>query len=115
LEDGTRILEKQDTVWTEILESIEKFGQPNCPACKKGRLQFTGLVKDNPWEPTLMATALKKAAGKHLRNLSKICICQPFPVNLQQADETSRRAKKAINSNLFYSSTNNLVLLISLF
>jgi len=51
LEDGIRILEKQDTVWTEILECIQNFRQPNCPLCKKGRLRFAGLVKDVPWEP----------------------------------------------------------------
>lgn len=51
LEDGSQILEKQDTVWNEILECIQNFRQPNCPACKKGRLRFAGLVKDVPWEP----------------------------------------------------------------
>ncbi|GET28208.1 IS91 family transposase [Prolixibacter sp. SD074] len=40
LEDGIRILEKQDTVWAEILECIQNFRQPNCPVCKKGRLRF---------------------------------------------------------------------------
>ena len=51
LEDGIRISEKQDTVWTEILGCIQNFRQPNCPACKKGRLRFVGLVKNVPWEP----------------------------------------------------------------
>ena len=51
LEDGRQILEKQNTVWNEILESIKNFRPPNCPACKKGRLRFAGLVKDVPWEP----------------------------------------------------------------
>jgi hypothetical protein len=51
LEDGSRVLEKQDTVWNEILECIQNFRQPNCPACKKGRLRFAGLVKDVPWKP----------------------------------------------------------------
>jgi hypothetical protein len=46
MEDGNRILEKQDTVWIEILECIKNFRQPNCPSCKKGRLRFAGLVKD---------------------------------------------------------------------
>jgi hypothetical protein len=50
-EDGIRVLEEQDTVWTEILECIRNFRQPNCPACKKGRLRFAGLVKDVPWKP----------------------------------------------------------------
>lgn len=51
LEDGIRVFEKQNTVWAEILERIRNFRQPNCPACKKGRLRFAGLVKDVPWEP----------------------------------------------------------------
>ena len=51
LEDGIRVFEKQDTVWNEILECIRNFRQPNCPACKKGRLRFAGLVKDVHWEP----------------------------------------------------------------
>jgi hypothetical protein len=51
LEDGCQVFEKQDTVWTEILESIRNFRQPNCPACKKGRLRFAGVEKDIPWEP----------------------------------------------------------------
>jgi hypothetical protein len=51
LEDGARVWEKQDTVWCEIRELIKSFRQPNCPACKKGRLRFAGLVKDVPWEP----------------------------------------------------------------
>jgi hypothetical protein len=51
LEDGARVWEKQDTVWCEIRELIKNFRQPNCPVCKKGRLNFAGLVKDVPWEP----------------------------------------------------------------
>ncbi len=51
MEDGRRVWEKQDTVWCEIRELIKSFRQPNCPACKKGRLRFAGLVKDVPWEP----------------------------------------------------------------
>jgi len=50
-EDGDRTWEKQDTVWNEILELIKNHRQPNCPACKKGRLHFAGTVKDVPWEP----------------------------------------------------------------
>jgi hypothetical protein len=50
LEDGGQPLEKQDTVWNEIMELIKNHRQPNCPACKKGRLSFAGLVKDVPWE-----------------------------------------------------------------
>ena len=51
LEDGTRVWEKQDTVWNEIKELIKNYRQPNCPACKKGRLHFAGIVKDVPREP----------------------------------------------------------------
>lgn len=51
LEDGARVLEKQDTVWGEIKQLIKNCRQPNCPACKKGRLRFAGIVKDNLWEP----------------------------------------------------------------
>lgn len=51
IEDGLQTWEKQNTVWTEILEAISKFKKPNCPACKKGRLRFAGIVKDAPWEP----------------------------------------------------------------
>ncbi len=46
LEQGTSL-----TVWNEILELIKNHRQPNCPACKKGRLRFAGLVKDVPLEP----------------------------------------------------------------
>jgi len=51
LEDSRTVWEKQDTIWNEILECIQYFRQPNCPACKKGRLRFAGLVKDVPREP----------------------------------------------------------------
>lgn len=51
LEDGTRVWEKQDTVWDSILEIISTSRQPNCPACKKGRLHFAGIVREVPWEP----------------------------------------------------------------
>jgi len=48
LEDGTRVWEKQDTVWREILECIQNLRQPNCPVCKKGRLHFAGIVRQTP-------------------------------------------------------------------
>lgn len=51
LEDGARVWEKQDTVWGEIKELIKTCRQPNCPACKKGRLRFAGIVRDVQWEP----------------------------------------------------------------
>jgi len=51
LEDGTPVWEKQDTVWNEIIELVSSYRQPNCPACKKGRLHFAGIVRDVPWEP----------------------------------------------------------------
>jgi len=51
LEDGSRVWEKQNTVWDEILECIRNIRQPNCPVCKTGRLHFAGFVKDVPWKP----------------------------------------------------------------
>lgn len=51
LEDGTRVWEKQDTVWGEIVELIKTCRRANCPACKKGRLHFAGIVRDVQWEP----------------------------------------------------------------
>lgn len=51
IEDGARVWEKQDTVWNEILECISNYRQPNCPACKKGRLRFAGIVWQDPWNP----------------------------------------------------------------
>lgn len=50
LEDGLRFLEKQDTVWDEILGLIKNHRQPNCPVCKRGRLRYAGMEKDIPWE-----------------------------------------------------------------
>lgn len=51
LEDGQLVWEKQDTVWDEILEWIQKYRKPNCPECKKGRLRFAGIVPQTYWEP----------------------------------------------------------------
>ena len=51
IEDGARVWEKQDTVWSEILECIQNFRQPNCPVCKKGRLHFAGIVRQTPEDP----------------------------------------------------------------
>lgn len=51
LEDGNRVWEKQDTVWDQIVEMIRNYKQPNCPQCKKGRLHFAGIVRENQWEP----------------------------------------------------------------
>ena len=48
VEDGQQVWEKQDTVWDGILQLIKNYRQPNCPACKKGRLHFAGLVKEGP-------------------------------------------------------------------
>jgi hypothetical protein len=44
IEDGFPVFEKQDTVWNEILKSIQGYQKPNCPKCKKGRLQFAGIA-----------------------------------------------------------------------
>jgi hypothetical protein len=51
LEDGSRVWEKQDTVWNQIMESIQNYHRPNCPACKTGRLRFAGIVWQNLWKP----------------------------------------------------------------
>ncbi len=50
-EDGKQTWEKQDTVWGEIIEAISAYKKPNCPACKKGRLHFAGIVYDDPYQP----------------------------------------------------------------
>lgn len=49
-EDGKLLWEKQNTVWTEILEGIRNYRRPNCPVCKKGRLRFAGTVNKVTWE-----------------------------------------------------------------
>lgn len=46
LEDGIRVMKKQQAVWAEISEAIAAYRQPNCPVCKKGRLRFAGIVHD---------------------------------------------------------------------
>lgn len=51
MEDGTGQWEKQDTIWDEILKLIQNYRQPNCPACKKGRMYFAGIVHQAPLEP----------------------------------------------------------------
>jgi hypothetical protein len=48
LEDGCRVWEKQDTIWDEIILLVKNYHRPNCPACKKGRLRFAGVVKEMP-------------------------------------------------------------------
>jgi hypothetical protein len=44
IEDGLRVMQKQETVWDEISQAIRCYRQPNCPKCKKGRLRFAGIV-----------------------------------------------------------------------
>ncbi len=44
LEDGNRIWEKQDTIWTIIMDDIKRHSKLNCPVCKKGRMLFAGIV-----------------------------------------------------------------------
>lgn len=46
LEDGLRVWQKRETIWDEISQAIDAYRQPNCPACKKGRLRFAGIVYD---------------------------------------------------------------------
>lgn len=48
IEDGIQVWEKQDTVWTKIMEDIKNHLKINCPECKKGRMCFAGLVPDDP-------------------------------------------------------------------
>jgi hypothetical protein len=43
-EDGKRVWEKQDSFWDDILKMTQNYQKPNCPKCKKGRLQFAGVV-----------------------------------------------------------------------
>ncbi len=50
-EDGLQVWEKQNTVWDNIMEGILKFQKPNCPLCKKGRLRFAGIAREDPWNP----------------------------------------------------------------
>ena len=47
MEDGKQIWEKQDTVWEEIMQDIKMHVQVNCPVCKKGRMQFAGIVYES--------------------------------------------------------------------
>jgi hypothetical protein len=46
LEDGNRIWEKQDTIWTKIMDDIKHHSKLNCPVCKKGRMRFAGIVPE---------------------------------------------------------------------
>jgi len=43
-EDGEPVHLKKHTFWDEIWPQIKEYKQPNCPACKKGRLRFAGIV-----------------------------------------------------------------------
>ncbi len=38
MEDGLQTWDRQDTVWGEILETINQYKKPNCPAYKKGTI-----------------------------------------------------------------------------
>jgi hypothetical protein len=46
LEDGNCVWEKQDTIWTIIMDDIKRHSKVNCPVCKKGRMRFAGLVPE---------------------------------------------------------------------
>lgn len=50
-EDGQPVLEKQTTVWDEIMQKIQAYKKPNCPNCKKGRLRFAGIVSSDYYIP----------------------------------------------------------------
>ena len=43
-EDGYVVLAQKHPFWDEIWPKIQQYKQPNCPACKKGRLRFAGIV-----------------------------------------------------------------------
>jgi hypothetical protein len=49
LEDGASLSEKnENSIWKEILDKITTHKKPNCPACKKGRMQFSGMASGVP-------------------------------------------------------------------
>lgn len=48
IEDGKQVWEKQDTVWTKIMEDIKIHMKHNCPVCNNGRMRFVGLVRESP-------------------------------------------------------------------
>jgi len=48
IEDGRQTWEKQDTIWVKIMEDIKQHVKLNCPVCKKGRMQFAGIVSQTP-------------------------------------------------------------------
>ena len=48
IEDGNCVWEKQDTVWAKIMDDINRHSKLNCPACKKGRMRFAGIVSLTP-------------------------------------------------------------------
>jgi hypothetical protein len=43
-EDGLYCQKKQHAFWDQIYLQIQEYRKPNCPACKKGRLRFAGMV-----------------------------------------------------------------------
>lgn len=51
LEDGNQVWEKHDAVWDGIMMRIQHYQKPNCPVCKKGRLRFAGIVREDLMEP----------------------------------------------------------------
>jgi len=52
IDDGLQHWEKQDVIWTEILECIKNYKKPNCPQCKKGQLRFAGIVHEDHYHPS---------------------------------------------------------------
>lgn len=48
IEDGKQVWEKQDTVWTKVMDDIKNHMKCNCPVCKKGRMRFAGIVAEVP-------------------------------------------------------------------
>jgi len=54
IEDGIKTPVKADnTVWMQIINQIKEYLKLNCPACKKGRMKFAGLVPPGDIIPVL--------------------------------------------------------------
>jgi len=51
VEDGKKVFDKRDTVWSEILHLIKQYKKPNCPKCNKGHLRFAGIVHEKHFVP----------------------------------------------------------------
>jgi Putative transposase/Transposase zinc-binding domain len=54
IEDGSRVWEKQDTIWTEIMHKIKTSSTNNCPVCKKGHMRFFGVFVERKVIPVAL-------------------------------------------------------------